>query len=527
MPNVANFLVQRLKETGVGHVFGNPDEYNVDFHKALKKTDGIEPVRTTDESHAGIAADAYARVNGSGCVCVSHNVGALKVANAVACACAERSPVVVISGMPGVKEKSLLPRYEVFENITCASAILNDATKAGYEIDRVLEALKYHKQPVYIELPRDVAKEPITYDVYSQGTPDSPKTDKQSLEEALEEVVSWVSKSENPVILAGVQLARYRLNDELTKFSKKYGIPVATTPLSKSVVSESHPLSLGVYCGKMSQDYVRTTVEESDCLLMLGVILTELPLDFLKMKLDKNQGVSCSIASLRVKNHNYADVCFHDFVKALFKADLGTVSYRSRKKNAQLEVACDPGNPVTADLLFSRINSLLDEHKVVVADVGDSLFGSLNMVTQHAYGFISPAYYGNVGFSIPGALGVQLAQPDYRPIVLVGDGAFQMCCRELGIIAALNLNPIVFVLNNQGCAGHRVRTKEDFYDIPAWNYDAVSHMIPGVDGKAVRLGVELDAAIKEAMASDKPFVINVIVDKEDISLTMKRMIKDA
>ena len=121
----------------------------------------------TREDNAGFAADAYARLHGLGCVCVTYCVGGLSLCNSIAGAYAEKSPVIVLSGSPGLSERARNPllhhkvkgfetQFEVFEKITVASAVLDDPLTAFSEIDRVLEAAVRYKRPVYLEIPRDL-----------------------------------------------------------------------------------------------------------------------------------------------------------------------------------------------------------------------------------------------------------------------------------------------------------------------------------------------------------------------------------
>jgi indolepyruvate decarboxylase len=302
MSSVADFLIERLENAGVKHVFGIPGDYVLDFYDKLWHNPKIDVVNTTDEAHAGFAADAYARVAGIGCVCVTYNVGALKLANAVACAYAERSPLVIISGSPGIKERtdnmllhhmvrSFNCQKEIFEKITCDSVVLDNPAMAGYYIDRAFESLKHYKQPIYIELPRDIANKPLVYDVYKLGTPTAPKSDPENLTEAVEEVTKWVQTSERPVIMAGVEVARFGLGEKLMKFAERHNIPVVTEYLSKSVVPERHPLFAGLYSGPASDESIRKLVDESDCLLMFGVMLTDMTLNFMPAKFTKRQVV--------------------------------------------------------------------------------------------------------------------------------------------------------------------------------------------------------------------------------------------
>src|ERR1700757_2900353 len=168
--SIGEYLIQRLYVHGVRHVFGIPGDYVLGFYDQLSKSK-LRTINTCDEQGAGFAADAYARVRGLGAVCVTYCVGGLKVANSTAGAFAEKSPVVVISGAPGMKERQKDPllhhkvrefdtQKRVFEELTVASTVLSDPQTAFQEIDRVLHAALRYKRPVYIELPRDIVSLP-------------------------------------------------------------------------------------------------------------------------------------------------------------------------------------------------------------------------------------------------------------------------------------------------------------------------------------------------------------------------------
>src|SRR5260221_8447268 len=167
---IGDYLIQRLYEHGVRHVFGIPGDYVLGFYEMLQQSK-LRIINTCDEQGAGFAADAYARVRGLGAVCITYCVGGLKVANTTAEAFAEKSPVVVISGAPGIKEREKNPllhhkvrefdtQKKVFEQLTIASTVLSDSQTAFQEIDRVLHTALRFKRPVYIELPRDMISVP-------------------------------------------------------------------------------------------------------------------------------------------------------------------------------------------------------------------------------------------------------------------------------------------------------------------------------------------------------------------------------
>ena len=532
---VSRFLIERLENSGIKHVFGVPGDYVLDFYKELWENEKIEVINNTDENHSGFAADAYARVNGIGCVVVTYSVGASKVINAVQCAYAERSPLIVISGAPGMNERnedfllhhmvgSFNSQKKLFDNITCASIVLDNPATAGYEIDKALEALKHYKRPIYIELPRDVAKKSISYDVYKQGTPVIPPTDPENLQEALAEVVDWLGSSKRPAILAGVELARYDLGDKLLRFAEKADIPIATTLLSKSVINERHPLFAGIYSGASSNEITKKIVEESDCLLMFGVMLTDMALCFRPSKFKKRQVVSASLDGLKIKNHTFTDILFGDFCNALFKLEMNKKPLPIMPLPKE-KVTFEPvaGAKLTTSRFFQKINSILDKDKAIVADIGDSLFGAADLVVHGRHHFLSPAFYTSMGSAIPGALGAATAMPDIRPIVIVGDGAFQMSCTELSTLVRRKLNPIVFVLNNDGFTTERFLLDGQFNDIHGWDYQDVVKMIKGGKGYFADTEEALEESVKLALDSKELSVVNVKVDRKDVSQGLKRM----
>src|SRR6266513_2536998 len=218
-PSVGEYLIQRLSAHGVRHVFGIPGDYVLGFYDLLQKSK-LRIVNTCDEQGAGFAADAYARVRGLGAVCVTYCVGGLKVANSTAEAFAEKSPVVVISGAPGMKEREKNPllhhkvrefdtQKKVFEQLTVASTVLSDPQTAFQEVDRVLHAALRFKRSVFIELPRDLVAVPgiphhKTAEIHE-------RSDRHSLRAALAEAVELINSANKPVILADVEVHRFGL----------------------------------------------------------------------------------------------------------------------------------------------------------------------------------------------------------------------------------------------------------------------------------------------------------------------------
>jgi TPP-dependent 2-oxoacid decarboxylase len=269
---VGQYLIDQLYAHGVAHVFGVPGDYVLGFFDQLTRSK-IRVINTCDEQGAGFAADGYARVRGLGAVCVTYCVGGLKTANATAEAFAEKSPLIVISGAPGIRERrkhALLhhmvrdfeTQRQVYEQLTVASTVLDDPLTAQDEIDRVIHAALRYKRPVYIELPRDMVLTPgISHHTHP---PVVERSDPASLREALQEAVAMITAASRPVILACAEIHRFNLQSALVALARQTGIPVASTILGKSVIAEHLPFSLGVYEGATGHESVREYVEASD-----------------------------------------------------------------------------------------------------------------------------------------------------------------------------------------------------------------------------------------------------------------------
>jgi len=532
-PRICDYLIQRLYTLGVRHVFGLPGDYVLGFLHELEASP-LRVINTCDEQGAGFAADAYARIRGLGVVCVTYCVGGLKVANPTAGAFAEKSPVVVISGAPGTTERVKNPllhhkvrdfdtQFKVFEQLTVASTVLSDASTACREIDRVLAAALRSKRPVYIELPRDmVAARSRTDHTPSEAPQDS---DPDILREALREAKGLINAARQPAILAGVELHRFGLQDALLQFVEKTGIPVAATMLGKSVIAEQHPLYLGVYEGAVGREDVRAYIESSDCLILLGAFMSDMNLGIFTANLDAGRSISVTSEKTSIRYHNYEDVRLEDVMRGLIAAPIRRRDpMKIPHPAAPAPFAPVAGAKVTVERLFQRLNSFLDDDMVVIADPGDAMFAGADLFIQSRTEFLSPAYYTSLGFAVPASLGVQLANPKLRPLVLVGDGAFQMTGMELSTAARFKLNPIVVVLNNRGYGTERPMQDGAFNDILLWRYSRLPELFGAGQGFDVQTEDQLDDALERARRNGDSFsILDVHVDPHDMSPALRRL----
>ena len=179
---------------------------------------------------------------------------------------------------------------------------------------------------------------------------------------------------------------------------------------------------------------------------------------------------------------------------------------------------------MTVARLFERLNAFLGENTIVVADVGNALFGASDLFIRHRTEFLGPAYYASMGFAVPAAFGAQLARPDLRPLVLVGDGAFQMTGMELSTIARCGLNPVVIVLNNAGYGTERHIHDGPFNDVLNWKYHRVPDLLGCGRSFLVKTEGQLDEALTAAAAHTESYcLLDVHLDPLDHSAALGRL----
>jgi indolepyruvate decarboxylase len=534
--SIGEYLIERLQDYGVADVFGIPGDYILSFYTMLEESP-LNTIGCTREDCAGFAADAYARVRGMGALCVTYCVGGLSVCNSIAGAYAEKSPVVMITGSPGLKERRNNPllhhmvrnfrtQYDVFEKLCIAGTELDDALTAFREIDRVLAACQRYKRPVYIEIPRDMVH--VRPDVMPPYQSHKPKSDTRALTEAVDEAARRIEQARQPVLILGVELHRFGLQDLALKIAEQAQIPMAATMLGKGVVAETHPLYMGLYEGALGRDEITKYVESSDCVVLLGTFMTDINLGIFTAELDVGDCIYATSEQLRIRHHHYHDVQFEDFLRELsqrklnVKQPLPPAPTDWNKEPFELK----PDAPITITRLMDRLDEQLQGNTIVVADIGDALFASTELTTRGRTEFLSPAYYTSMGFAVPAALGAQVARPEARVVAIVGDGAFQMTGMELSNIVRRQMPVVVIILNNGGYGTERLLHPGDykFNDIHNWRYHELPKLLGGGTGYEIRTERDFDESLIAAWQDTSgPSILHVHLDEKDCSHALARM----
>jgi indolepyruvate decarboxylase len=254
---------------------------------------------------------------------------------------------------------------------------------------------------------------------------------------------------------------------------------------------------------------VRRYVETSDCVIMLGAFMTDINLGVYTAHLDPARCIYATSERLAIGYHTYEEVRFKDFVRGLLGLRLRRRALgRIPRPPAVAPFRAKPGGtPLTVKRLFERLNGFIAENTVVIADVGDALFGATDLSIRRRTEFLSPAYYTSMGFAVPAGIGAQLGNRKLRPLVLVGDGAFQMTGLELATVVRYGLNPVVVVLNNAGYGTERHMQDGPYNDLLPWRYGRLPELLGAGRGWTVHTETELDRALIEAERATESFCL--------------------
>ncbi len=526
---VGDRLVESLLGHGCDTVFGVPGDFVLSLDRRLENR--MRFVGTSDEQGAGFAADAYARLRGLGCVVVTWGVGGLKLVNTTAQAWAENSPVVVVSGAPGLAEsegnpnlhhrvKSFDTQLRVMAEVTAMAVRLDDPTTASRDIEVAVATARRLTKPVYIEIPRDIEAQPAA----ALPELDPPGRPHPALvADALADVIEFMGEGSSAVAMAGSEVARHHLQGQLAALARRLGMPVAETLMGKSCFGGSDPVLIGVYAGALSSDEVRRTVEEADRVILLGETISDLNTGMFTANVLRNRLVVLEEGRTVVRRRTYEGVGLVDIMNGLMD------HWGLEPIEVDPVVALPPpatpvaGQPLGIRSAFDIMRGLLGPGHTILADPGDALFGSIDLRTERS-GYLASAYYASLGFAVPGALGAGIARPERRPIVLVGDGAFQMTGFELAGMTPHKVAPVVIVLNNSGYGTERPLLEGSFNDIPAVRYADVPQALGS--GLGVRAATEdaFDTAVREALADSSQLrLIEAVIPADDISPVLARL----
>ncbi|MBB2682513.1 UNVERIFIED_ORG: indolepyruvate decarboxylase [Rhizobium etli] len=536
---VGEYLVDRLRELGLGHLFSVAGDYSIEWVNSYVEKSDIQVIEEVNELNAGYAADGYARLKGIGALCVTYSAGSLCATNAIAGSYVEKVPVVLINGAPSIQKTLTFEQTgysshhfisgretdrQVFEYITAATVRIDSPHLAPMLIDYALTQCITERRPVYIELLEDMVDlECARPSTALRAAPDI--SDEDSLNQSIAQISEKLQNATKPLIWIGVEIDRFGLHDQAERLIRDLKIPYVTELLSKAILSEDDVQFAGVFDGQSSSPYVQSFVKDSDFVLALGVWLTDI--NDLGWPIDVAKTAFASWDTVKYGTIFNAQVSLADLVNGLIDKRLTCKAQSLPAKTARQAPVVNPAGEITYQGFYDLIQQQIDGNTIVGADASLNYFGSLLLEVGARRGFIVQSSYSAIGYIGPAATGVSLAkQANQRLLVFAGDGGFQMTAQCLSTQTRFNLNPIIFVMDNgiygveQWLADASVfHGDKPFYNsciLHRWNYSKLAEVF-GCRGWKVDTYGELEDAISGAKENlNSPSIIQVVVPQRSI-----------
>ena len=529
--NLVESLLHALKDHGARQIFGIPGDFALPFFRIIEQSKILPLYTLSHEPSVGFAADASARANmGLGVAAVTYGAGALNMINAVAAAYAEKSPLVVLSGGPGKGEarsglllhhqtRTLDSQFQMFKEITCEQIKLDDAARAPADIARALASCLRHSEPVYIEIPRDMVAQPCAPVVRAPSAP----VDEEALDACVDEILQRLEQAASPVLMAGIEVRRFALEDKVASLSRRLGLPIVTSFMGRGLLAEHDAPLLGTYMGVAGLPEVTRLVEESDGLFLLGEIVCDTNFAVSETKIDLRKTIQALDGRVSIGYHHYTDIPLTALVERMLnKLANDDRPFTIKRQTYPHHLPADETSITPTDIA-TAVNDLMARHgkMPIASDMGDCLFTAMEI--EHT-ALVAPGYYATMGYGVPAGLGLQAATGQ-RPLILVGDGAFQMTGWELGNCRRYGWDPIVLLFNNASWEMLRTfQPESSFNDLGHWGYAEMAAGMGG-DGMLVTTRAELQAALEKAVNTRGRFqLIDIAIPRDVLSNTLQRFV---
>ena len=525
---IGDFLLRRLEQAGVRHLFGVPGDYNLALLQQLQDAGELKWIGTCNELNASYAADGYARLNGLGALLVTNGVGPLSAINGIGGSCSEHVPVICISGsIPlrsidrglGMHHTMADGTWDHFLNayaqVTAARSRLTPRNAAS-EIDRLILTAWREKLPVYMELPSDITH----LDIEVPAAPlvlAEPPSDPERLRSCIAAIAGRLSAARSPAILVDADADRFDVASELTELAEKLQAPVAAINAAKAVIDETFPNYLGIYAGKASEPHVRETIEGSDCLIVIGYRPIEVTTGDFTATLPADT-IHARGYSVDVGADNYQAVTLREVLRGVIAAVPQVMNRAPRRTAAPVAgTHADGSAKLTQAVYWQALQGYLRPGDVLYVDNGTS-FVIFGLKLPPNCTFIGSINWGSIGYSVGALLGALTAAPNRRHILFIGDGSFQVSAQELSTILRHDYKPVIFLINNGGYTIERgyFGKAEPYNDVANWAYaDLPKVFRPDTSARSFVVRTVSDLQNALGTPNDRMIFVESIMDRHD------------
>ena len=541
----AEILWAALAGEGTTTVFGYPGGAILPIYDALRKFPTIHHILVRHEQGAAHMADGYARANGAVGVCMATSgPGATNLVTGLATAMLDSIPIVAITGQ--VSSKVL--GSDAFQEVDITGITL-PITKHNFLVTRAEDiaptvrlafqiARSGRPGPVLVDITKDAQQGTAVFSFEAaKPHPYRPHPMLKAESSSIREAIELILQSKKPVILAGHGIVESGAEKEVIAFAEAQQIPIASTLLGLGAIPAAHPLQLGMM-GMHGESWVNNAIQQADLLLAFGMRFDDRVTGNLASYAPNAKKIHIEIDPSEINKNVRADVALIGDLKEVLQLLLPLLPKNSdtswlKEINASRGTAAvrdiinlpDNGHLYAAHVIHdiwreAQAAGRLD-NTIIVTDVGQHQMWEAQYFKHEApRSLVTSGGLGTMGFALPAAIGAKVACPNKDVWVIAGDGGFQMTASELSTIVQEGLAINIAIINN-GFLGMVRQWQETFYDK---NYSASPILSPdfvmlaaahGIAGANVSKRTDVIPTVTKARTSDKCFLINFQVEKED------------
>ncbi len=531
----AEIIVKSLLDEGVDTIFGYPGGSVLNIYDYLYKyKDKIKHYLSCHEQSAAHAADGYARSTGRVGVCIATSgPGATNLVTGIATAYMDSIPLIAITGnVP----KDLLGK-DSFQEVDI-TGITMPITKHNFivkDINNLQETIRKaffiaregRPGPVLIDIPKDITVNKTEYkDLKPLEV--NPKT-KHITESALNEVAKYINESSKPLIYAGGGVINSDSTEELINFAEKLNAPVATTLMCRGAIPSEHRLNTGMI-GMHGSNASNILATKCDLIIALGARFSDRVISDREF-INNAKVIQIDVDPAEVNKNVKVDSFIIGDIKVALQKLIPLLNEKKNKEwlNTVEELKLlavtknnsDDGEELTPRFLFEKLSDMDKGDFIITTEVGQH-----QMWTAQYFNFktprtlISSGGLGTMGFGLGASIGVKVANPDKTVFNIAGDGSFGMNCNEFATAVKYNI-PIKVIVMNNNALGMVRQWQSLFYEARysqttldrATDFVKLAEAFGGV-GFRVEKREELDDVLKEALAVNKPVIIDYRIDSD-------------
>ncbi|ECG9328284.1 alpha-keto acid decarboxylase family protein [Salmonella enterica] len=527
---VADYLLDRLAGCGIGHLFGVPGDYNLQFLDHVIDHPTLRWVGCANELNAAYAADGYARMSGAGALLTTFGVGELSAINGIAGSYAEYVPVLHIVGAPcsAAQQRGELMHhtlgdgdfrhfYRMSQAISAASAIL-DEQNACFEIDRVLGEMLAARRPGYIMLPADVAKKTAIPPMQALALPVHEA--QSGVETAFRyHARQCLMNSRRIALLADFLAGRFGLRPLLQRWMAETPIAHATLLMGKGLFDEQHPNFVGTYTAGASSKEVRQAIEDADRVICVGTRFVDTLTAGFTQQLPAERTLEIQPYASRI-GETWFNLPMAQAVSTLRELCLECAFAPPPTRSAGQPVRIDKGE-LTQESFWQTLQQYLKPGDIVLVDQGTAAFGAAALSLPDGAEVVVQPLWGSIGYSLPAAFGAQTACPDRRVILIIGDGAAQLTIQEMGSMLRDGQAPVILLLNNDGYTVERAihGAAQRYNDIASWNWTQIPPALNAAQQAEcwrVTQAIQLAEVLERLARPQRLSFIEVMLPKADL-----------